>query len=489
KVRNSVLTSPGGRVDNCDFDGAFTNNYVKGKGLVDENSAIKIYNFKGSYHEIPFTIDTALIVDLIKPIATSTFKSKFELSKLNPILGGEPLKFINGTANLNLKCRADIVDFQLNKPMLAGIISVSKADMIYVPRNLPLNNTSLSLNFTGDDLLLNNINLQSGHSIVRMNGRVNNFLNLFYNDPEKILLTWNIHSPQMYLGEFLGVLNARNNTKRVRHRGKKSDFSEQLNTAFEKGSAQMHLRADKVYYRKFLATAATADVLFGNNGLTLKNVSVKHAGGSLKLNGHILQKGKYNNFAINSVVSNVDISHFMYSFNNFGLTSLTSKNLKGFLSSKANVTGNITNTGDLVPRSVNGTVVINLKKGELLSFAPIKSVGKFAFPFRDLDNITFSNLDGQFDLKGEKIIIHPMQINSSVLNLDMSGIYSLTTGTNIAIDVPLRNPKKDAEITDKEEREKRRMKGIVIHLAAVDGDNGKVKIKLNRNRKKDDDKI
>ncbi|MEO6498873.1 MAG: AsmA-like C-terminal region-containing protein, partial [Mucilaginibacter sp.] len=476
-------------VDNCEFDGAFTNNYVKGKGLGDENSAIKIYNFKGNYQQIPFSIDTGIIQNLISPIAAGTFKSKFQLAKLNPIFGGEPIKFSNGTANLNLKYKADIVDFQLHKPMLAGIISVNNADMTYVPRNLELKNTSLALNFKGDDLLLNNIRLQSGHSVVLMNGRVNNFLNLYYNAPEKILLTWNIHSPQMYLGEFLGILNARTNSKTVRSSGKKTNFANQLNIAFEKGSAQMHLRADKVYYRKFLATAATADVLFGNNGLTLKNVSVKHAGGSLKLNGRIVQKGKYNSFAVNSVVSNVDISHFMYAFSNFGLSSLTSENLRGFLSSRANVTGSIANTGDLVPRSVNGTVSINLKKGALLSFAPIKSIGKFAFPFRDLDNITFSNLDGQFDLKGEKIIIHPMQINSSLLNLDMSGIYSLTTGTNIALDVPLRNPKKDAEITDKEERDSKRMRGIVIHLVAVDGDDGKVKIKLNRNRKKDDDKI
>jgi hypothetical protein len=55
-------------------------------------------------------------------------------------------------------------------------------------------------------------------------------------------------------------------------------------------------------------------------------------------------------------------------------------------------------------------------------------------------------------------------------------------GTNIAVDVPLRNPKKDADITDKEEKKARRMKGIVLHLLATDGEDGKIKIKLNRNR-------
>ncbi|MNX64677.1 hypothetical protein D3C86_957080 [compost metagenome] len=75
-----------------------------------------------------------------------------------------------------------------------------------------------------------------------------------------------------------------------------------------------------------------------------------------------------------------------------------------------------------------------------------------------------------------------MQINSSLLNMDVAGVYSLSTGTNIALDVPLRNPKKDADVTDPAEKKARRMKGIVLHLLATDGEDGKIKIKLNKNR-------
>ncbi|GAA4319942.1 hypothetical protein GCM10023149_18940 [Mucilaginibacter gynuensis] len=489
KVRNNTLTSPGGTVEDCNFDGVFTNNYVKGKGLGDENSAIKLFRFTGKYDYIPFTADTSIIANLNKPLVIGTFRSDFPLIRLNPVLGEEAFKFSKGNAKLKLRYTADVVDYKLNKPILTGIVSISNADIKYLPRNLDLKNTSLSIHFAGDNLMLNNIRLQSGRSVVLMEGKISNFLNLYYNAPEKILLTWNIRSPQMYLGEFLGILNARTVVKRpVKRNPRRSNLADQVNAIFEKGSAQMHLSVDKVYYKKFLATDAKADILLANNSLLIRNVSVKHAGGSLNLNGKIIQNGPYNSFAINSKVNNVDISHFFYAFSNFGLTSLTSSNLRGYLSSTANVSGRISNTGDLVPRSVNGTITFNLKEGALLSFAPIKSVGKFAFPFRDLDNIKFSNLGGKFDLRGNLITINPMQINSSVLNMDIAGIYSLTTGTNIALDVPLRNPKDDYKITDKAERDKKRMKGIVIHLLATDGDDGKIKIKLNRNRKKDKDK-
>lgn len=483
-VKDNVLTTPGAVVDSCNFKGVFTNNYLNGKGFTDENSAIKLYQFKGSYSEMPFSIDTVFIHNLDKPIATGVFKSKFEISKLNKAIGEETLHFTKGTANVKLAYKADIVDFKLSKPIVTGLVDISNADVSYVPRNLNFKNTAISLNFTSTDLFIKNIRLQSGKSIITMDGTVRNFLNLYYNAPEKILLNWQINSRELHLGEFFGFLGSRKPAKKTRRHAKHSTFSQDMNDLFEKSMVDMHLRVAKVYYNKFVATDATADLFLSDAGIGLKNVSVKHGGGSVKVDGKISQKGNLNHFSINTTLSNVDIRNFFYSFDNFGMKSLTSKNLKGFLYSKAKIGGTITDQGRLVTNSLKGKVVFDVKKGALLSFDPIKNVGKFAFPFRDLDNITFENLNGNFDIRGQRITINPMQINSSILNMDVSGIYSMSTGTNIALDVPLRNPKKDEDLTDKDEIQARRMNGIVLHLLATDGEDGKIKIKLNRNRNK-----
>src|SRR5690606_24877758 len=103
---------------------------------------------------------------------------------------------------------------------------------------------------------------------------------------------------------------------------------------------------------------------------------------------------------------------------------------------------------------------------------------RFAFPNRDFDVISIKDLDGGFVIRGEKISIDPMKFSSSVVNMDLEGIYSFGKGTEIYIDVPLRNPERDKEITDSDELAKRRNRGIVLHLTAIDGDDGKVKIKL-----------
>ncbi|TDQ11457.1 AsmA family protein [Pedobacter metabolipauper] len=481
-VKDNVLTTPGGKVDQCNFAGVFTNNFIAGKGHTDQNSAVKLYGFKGQYEQMPFSIDTASIHNLEKPIATGVFKSKFDIASLNKVIGEDVLQFVKGTADVKLAYKADIVDFKLTKPYVTGIVDIKNADVNYVPRKLKFTNTNISLNFTDHDLFIKNIRLQSGKSIVYMDGTIRNFLNSYYTAPEKVLLSWKIRSPQLHLGEFFGFLGSRQTTKK--RKSAKTNFSDDLDAVFEKSQVDMHLKVDKVYYNKFLATDAMADLYLTEKGIAIKNVSVKHAGGLLKLNGTISQKGNVNRFDLNTTISNVDIKHFFYSFDNFGLKTLTSKNITGFLFSKTNISGGINNQGKLLPNSLNGSIIFDLKKGALLNFEPIQSVGKFAFPFRDLNNIMFTNLNGKFDVRGQKITINPMQINSSLLNMDIAGVYSMSTGTNIALDVPLRNPKKDEDITDKKEISDRRMKGIVLHLLATDGEDGKIKIKLNRNREK-----
>lgn len=486
RVKDNTLTGFGGVVDNCNFGGVYTNNFINGKGYTDENSAIKLYHFSGSYKELPFTIDTVFIHNLDKPVATGIFKSQFNVAKLGTVLGTDVLNFTKGTADVKLNYSADIVDFKLNKPMLTGTINVKNADVSYVPRNVNFKNTSISLDFKGPDLLIHDIRLQSGKSVVFMDGSVKNFLNLYYNSPEKILLNWRMHSPDLYLGDFLAFLGTRKNSVPVKSKNKSNSFATQINTMLEKGNAEINLRVDKVHYSKFTGTNATADVFLSENGLNLKNVSLKHGGGLIKLNGKLQQNGRLNNFALNTVVSNVNISDFFYSFDNFGLESPTYKNLKGSFFTKTNITGSVDGQGKLIPRSMNGNVSFDLKKGALVNYNAVKSIGKFAFPFRNLDNITFDNLNGNFDIKGRLVTIKPMMINSSLLNMNLAGVYATTgKGTNILLDVPLRNPKKDEDITDKQELKERRMKGIVIHILATDAEDGKIKFKLVGKKDKD----
>lgn len=481
-VRNNTVSLPGNAIDDCSFDGVFTNNLVPGKGLTDENSVIRLSHLKGTYKHIPFQIDTGNIINLTNPIATGNFHTVFPVSGLNALTEGKIARFGKGTASVNLRYRADIVNYRINKPIVRGHIGLQNADINNLVGSLSLKQTSLDLDFVGNDLVLSNFRIKTGRSTVTLNGRANNILNLYYNSPEKIVLTLNVRSPQMYLAEFIGFLGGDESHGSPKRSSNSGDAVTQLSNVFQKGNAEMHLTIDNLHYNKMLATDVHANLLASSRRVAIQQVGLKTAGGTLSLNGNIEKGGTLNKVTLNSVVSNVNIHDFFYGFDNFGLTGLTYENLQGSLSAKTAITASVNNQASLLPQSVNGNVDVSLRNGALLNFKPLISVGKYAFPFRDLKNITIPKLDAHFFVHDEKIDISPLQISSSVLNVDVAGVYGLKNGTDITMDVPLRNPKGDTAIVDQAKLQKKRFRGIVLHLRAKADEQGKIKIGFNKEK-------
>lgn len=478
-VKNNTVTIPSGQLTNCNFTGTFTNKDTVSKAIGDENSAIRFYALTGDYYNAPLKVDTFSITNLARPLAAGLVTSQFSLEKLNSSLGGETYNFKNGTADLRLYCKADIDNFRFTKPVLSGNVVIKNADITYLPRNMKLVNSSLTLNFNQKDLNITNSRFQLGKSIVNMNCSIENFLNFYYTDPEKILVNLKLSSPQLNLSEFMFFLGPRKAIKKKpKTNNSIKEVSDQLSAVLEASKIQIQLNVNRATYEKFIAKNLNANISLLGDGIYFNKINVSHAGGNLNLTGNIKQTGSINKFAIKSVINGVNVGEFFHAFDNFGQTSITNKNLRGYLSAKVDASGSMTEKGTMVKRSIYGQVIFNLSKAALVGFEPIEKVGKFAFPNRNLSNIEIPKLDGTLTLNGDKINISPMQVNSSVLNFDVKGIYGLNNGTNIEVDISLRNPKKNEGITDKEELKLARMKGIVLHIRAIE-EEGKLKLKFN----------
>lgn len=483
QVKDNGITIPSGRLTNCSFLGTFTNRDTVGKPIGDRNSAIRFYGIKADYYNAPLKVDTFAITNLERPIAAGFITSQFPLEKLNGSFGGETFDFKNGTADVRLYCKTDIDNFKFVRPILSGNIVVKNADITYLPRNMRLVNSNLTLNFNQKDLTISNSRFQLGKSIVNMNLSIQNFLNFYYTDPQKILVDLNLSSPTLSLSEFMSFLGPRKTIKKKTvAKNSANEVADQLGAVLEASKVNIKLRVNKAIYKRFEATNLNANISMLGDGIYFNKINISHAGGNLTLNGNIKQSGAVNKFTLNSVISKVNVKQFFSAFENFGQNSITSENLKGYLSAKVNASGSITDKGTVVSRAMYGQVIFNLNNAALTNFEPLQRVQKFAFKNRDFKNITIANLDGTLTLKGDKIEISPMQVNTSVLNFDMKGIYGVSSGTDIALDIPLRNPKKNEGITDKDELKLARTKGIVLHLKAIDDGKGGIKVRWNGDR-------
>jgi len=481
-VKNNNVSIPSGELTDCSFTGFFSNQDTVSKPIGDPNSVIRFFGLTANYYNAPIKVDTFTVANLEKPLAKGLVISKFDLEKLNNSFGEETFKFEKGTADLRLFCQADIDSFLFTKPVVYGKVLIKNANITYIPRNLKLVNSSLDLNFNQKDLYINNSRFQLGKSVLNMNCAIENFLNFYYTDPQKIEIKVNLSSPHLYLSEFLPFLGPRQaRQQKTSTKNMIKEASEQLSTALEAARVNLQLNVNRAVYNKFVAYNVYANISLIGNGVYFNKIGVRHAGGQVNLNGKIEQLGAINRMQFNANIAKVSVKDFFYAFDNFGQQSVTNKNLKGFLSAKVNASGNVTSKGNIVPKSMYGKVNFTLDEAALVGFEPLEKVGRFIFRSRNLSNVELEKLNGTLTLRGDKVDISPMKVNSTVLNFDVKGVYGFNNGTNIALDIPLRDPKKSADIIDKEERELARMKGIVLHLKAVD-ENGEIKIRWNKKR-------
>lgn len=482
KTTNNVLVTTMGEWTNCNFTGRFNNEVLPGQGHNDENSAVNIFQLSATLAGVPLKADTIRVVNLKQPLLHGHFRSDFPLNNLNSDTGESPILFKEGNASADLYYTGPVLANDNTSSSLQGVVQVKQGAFTYLPRNLSFHDASATLRFTGQDLMLENIHIQTQKSNLQMDGMVKNLLNLYFTTPEKIELTWNIRSQLVDLNEFKSFLAPRQKAKpsRSQQKAKMSRVNRQLDVVLASSNVNMQVQLDKIIYQRFTAQNVKASVQLTNTDILLKQIALQHAGGNMQLAGVLHQQGNNNNFNMNATVNNVHIGQLFYAFDNFGMSSLKSDNLKGNVSAKINLRGNVLDNGSLAKHSLYGTINFNLKNGALINFGPLADIGNFAFRKRRLDSITIDNLSNTFQVQGNKILIPPMRIASSAINIDVNGVYGIDGGTNINLDIPLRNPAKDSAITDRAERRKRSRKGIVIHLHAVSEKDGKVKIKLGK---------
>lgn len=484
-VTNNTLHTPAGSITKANLTGMYTNQVIRGGTYGDENSAIYAYNMKGSLYDISFSFDTAAIHNLKRPVFSGHLRSNFELSKINQLTNGNTFDFKSGSANIDLIYKGGLSTFDTAIPYIYGYIKLNKATINYTPKNIAFSNCNGSLFFNGNDLNVTNLQLTRNQSTIKMNGGVKEFLNFFYKSPDKALIDWHIVSNYININDFLPFVSKSKYTASIHKKHSTTNrYMSRLNSFLEMSNAHLDVNIARAGFRKFSASNVKADILLRKTDILLNNIKLNHANGVLQVKAELFPGTNNTPFNMNADIAHVNVQQLFSAFENFGQKAIEDKNIRGIFSANINMKGNLLNTGGLTPYSLNGNCDFQLVNGALVNFEPLEKVGKFAFRRRNLSNITFKKIENNLLVQGSKIYISPMAIQSSVLNIFLKGVYSLTDGTNIEMEIPIRNPKKDELIEDKELKEKRSRRGIILYLKAEDGEDGKIKIRWNKEGKK-----
>ncbi|WP_158618149.1 AsmA family protein [Chitinophaga lutea] len=483
---NNVMTGKNISLERVGFKGAFLNEVNPNMGHNSANSRLSIYDFRAEFDSIPVSADTIRVLNLQQPVLTGRFKSQFPLTRLTHPIGAHLFNFTKGTALVDLEYAGGWDPKDTVAGYIKGVVQIKDGGFVYVPRNQTVQECQATLDFTGADLYFRNVRLRSGSSTMQLEGSIKNMLNFYFAAPEKIQMDWTLNSPLVNLNEFQRFFVKRDRKQAAASRNQRHKASRvlrQLEVVLEECSVNIQLAVNKIRYRQFAADNVRAGLHLSKEQVRVFEVALQTAGGSMVVNGHIDHAGNGNDkFRMDARIRQVQVDQLFRSFENFGQDGIEAKNLKGTFSATANITGGMREDATVKPHSMFGSVTFDLNKGALVHFEPLENLGRFVFRKRDMSNITFERIHNTLDIRGNKIIIRPMLIASSVLNIQLEGVYGMPRGTDIKMQVPLRNPKKDELVTDADELRKRRKSGIVINLNAVDDGSGKVKLKLGKGK-------
>lgn len=488
------VQSPFVSVSDCELTGSFVNEIVKGEERRDENSRIHLHAFKAKWEGIDVASNDIYIDNLKVPSITADVKAAFDAAQLNDVLGSNTVDLQEGKGKVDITYTGPLVNNSNRNTLINGKISFSNALVAYVPRGIAISNASCNVVFKNTDVFVTDLRGTVKGNRIIMNGSGRNLLALMETSPGKAFVEWNVYSPSLNLGTLTTLLKQRTSV-RTNKKSKLGQTANNIDRIVNLANFGVNVKADELIYQQFRATNVRASLGLLDENWVLNNVSLQHAGGSMLLKGSLREKtSKTYDARVQVNMENMDVNRVMHAFSNFGQSGIAAENLRGKLTSFADVRMDIDRDLNPHPENIEGVVDFSLKDGALLHYEPLAKVQNVVFKKRNFDEIHFAELKDKLEINNGEIKINRMEIQSSVLTLFVEGVYSMRGNTtDISIQVPLSNLKKRGEDYVPENKGAAKKGGMSIFVRGQPGKDGNVQFKLDvfkkfRKKKETDNK-
>ncbi|MCW3126482.1 MAG: hypothetical protein JWO03_2140, partial [Bacteroidetes bacterium] len=194
---------------------------------------------------------------------------------------------------------------------------------------------------------------------------------------------------------------------------------------------------DKFVFEKMHFENIKTDLTLVPYRIDVNSLSADAMGGQITNSGYIaFTPGKHMILNLGLNIDKVDLPVLFKEYDNFGQKTLTDANLKGRFSATLAIRTVWNNYKEIDFDKLSGNLTCSVLHGELNNFDPIKSASAF-IKVDELNHIVFSDLTNTLSIKDRVITIPRMEIQSSAVNLIMSGTHTLDNNIDYHIKVNL----------------------------------------------------
>lgn len=417
--------STGVQMKHLSFSGKFNNgNYRKLSSsviaLTNITSELNNGFLEGDFHLHNFNTPT---IDM-------NIKSDIELFDLVHFLKFENVENPKGYLSLNLDFIGTLSDGKQFKPhdfLASSVLGKVNFDNISFslkddPKNY--NNLSGNLMFNNNDLIIKSFDGNVSSSDFHVVGYLRNFLSYLFFDNQKLAVNASFKSEHLNFNELLQQNVAGSDTTyRLR-------FSDRLNFTLE---------ADikNIVFHNFKATDVKGSAYLRNQIFIAEDIGFNSMDGAVHVAGAI-DGTNADILKVNCMANaeNVQIQQLFFQLNNFGQEAIEDKHLRGKLNSDVKFAANWSPNLDVDLNSIVADANLKIENGELIDYEPILELSRF-LEIGDLKHINFSTLENSINIKNQTIFIPFMDINSSAIDLKISGEHYFNNAIDYRLQVAL----------------------------------------------------
>ena len=486
KTANNTLVMETKSFTEVSLAGWFLNHIDSTRINDDHNSRVVISKFSGNLGGIPLK-SRMVMTDLLDPRLFMDATVDMSLQDANGLVDSSLIYFGDGSVSVSFKYNGKLIDYldttnHTLKGNVRGRITVKNGQMDYWPRNLQFERINTDMTF--DDSLLNirHLLVDLNKNPLSISGSIAHFIQFIFIPGDILTADLEINVSSLNFDNFNIKKTEEKPVKKsaAEEKAAKKKISNVITNIIDVTEANIVLHAGEVKARKFKATDVNGEVTVSDDFVKFNDLNMQTSGGTFSLTGGISDLGKAPfRMNIGAKINNADISQLFYSFDNFGQKTVTNENVRGKLSTTVNFSAMLKKDYAIMPETMNGKIVLQLKQGALLNFKSFQDISKYVFKNRDFDHIEFALLKDTLSVKGHDITISRMEIESNVLSLFVEGIYSFNVKTDMSIQIPLSNLKKRDENYKPANVGTDVKLGPSIFLRAVNDSDGNVQIKFD----------
>lgn len=409
--RAEILRKDAGlSLSNMEFSGDF--NYPGNS----RQARIRINDFEGNLNKgkIKGKLDYE---NFNSPKIDLQVSANLDWAYLLPFVGIPEIESASGAFDSEIRFRGQFASAgkirgsDLGNAEFSGFLNTQPARIKLQGNSNPYEISATKLVFDNQEVGINNLQAKIGQSDFTLNGTCKNLLDYLLVPGRSLLVQADLKAGNLDFNEIL--------SSNARVEKKEESYALRISPRL---TAQVNLEIGALKFRRFEARNLRGKMDLRDQIMRIDPLYMETLDG--KIQGNFVLNGRGNRLHLTgrSDLENIDVQDLFYACENFGQAYLRSDHLRGLAT--ASIVWDTYWSEGLEPDldKFNAVGDIQIDQGELINFEPMKALADYV-RLEELEHIKFQTLQNQITIRNQKVIIPKMDIKSSALTVEASGIH------------------------------------------------------------------